>query len=256
MLVEATQSLLIPGSMKQLLKDFVRHGLNSTGLMPVVRNLFAARAAIVMFHEIQKEFRSELATGTSISLWALTQLAAARRMGNSQSWGMPWVSVKERPIASLCGAHFRWRYETMFRWRFQSLSVNCALMYVPTGSPTRTLQAWWLGLRELIRSRDDVTVDATLRDAAHFNHFALPRIIVDSEIAFQARMNGLMRAFHMLLGDRHATWCKGAFPSSSWPERPAVATLSMEPGPVPHDDVTGLLGTHCCGHGWQRVPSS
>jgi len=24
------------------------------------------------------------------------------------------------------------------------------LMYVPTGGPTRTLQAWWIGLRELI----------------------------------------------------------------------------------------------------------
>ena len=34
------------------------------------------------------------------------------------------------------------------------------LMYVPTGGPTRTLQAWWLGLRELIRSRDEVTIDA------------------------------------------------------------------------------------------------
>jgi Polysaccharide deacetylase len=221
-------------------------------------------------------------------------------------------------------------------------------MYVPTGAPTRTLQAWWLGLRELIRSRDDVTVDAmdtrfhcpdfqakvsalvraaqwvhedyhraamlaptfhkagvslpALNDryfldereiqvlshhplvsigghttshpalktldsasaraemadnrnylqnliqrpvrhfaypygdlkacgprdehlasdvgfstavttrpgqlgASNLNHFALPRIFVggfDSEIAFQARMNGLQRGFHMLLGDHHA----------------------------------------------------
>jgi peptidoglycan/xylan/chitin deacetylase (PgdA/CDA1 family) len=43
--------------------------------------------------------------------------------------------------------------------------------------------------------------------APHLNHFALPRTFVggfDSEIAFQARMNGLQRAFHMLRGDHRA----------------------------------------------------
>jgi peptidoglycan/xylan/chitin deacetylase (PgdA/CDA1 family) len=49
-----------------------------------------------------------------------------------------------------------------------------------------------------------VTTRPAQLDAAHLNHFALPRIFVDSEIAFQARMNGLQRAFHMLLGDHHA----------------------------------------------------
>ena len=33
-------------------------------------------------------------------------------------------------------------------------------MYVPTNALTRTLQSWWLGLRELFRSRDDITIDA------------------------------------------------------------------------------------------------
>ena len=38
--------------------------------------------------------------------------------------------------------------ETMFRWRFQSLSVTPRhLIHVPTGRPARTLQAWRLGLR-------------------------------------------------------------------------------------------------------------
>src|SRR5207248_783644 len=34
------------------------------------------------------------------------------------------------------------------------------MVYVPTGALTRTLHSWWLGVRELIRSRDDVTIDA------------------------------------------------------------------------------------------------
>ena len=33
-------------------------------------------------------------------------------------------------------------------------------VYVPTSAVTRTLDAWWLALRELIRSRDSVTIDA------------------------------------------------------------------------------------------------
>ena len=31
---------------------------------------------------------------------------------------------------------------------------------VPTGASTRTLPSWWLGLRELVRSRDDIAIDA------------------------------------------------------------------------------------------------
>jgi peptidoglycan/xylan/chitin deacetylase (PgdA/CDA1 family) len=34
------------------------------------------------------------------------------------------------------------------------------MMYVPTDALTRTMQSWWLGLRELIRSREDITIDA------------------------------------------------------------------------------------------------
>jgi peptidoglycan/xylan/chitin deacetylase (PgdA/CDA1 family) len=33
-------------------------------------------------------------------------------------------------------------------------------VYVPTDALTRTLQSWWLGLRELLRSSDAVTIDA------------------------------------------------------------------------------------------------
>jgi peptidoglycan/xylan/chitin deacetylase (PgdA/CDA1 family) len=334
--------------MEQLLKDFVCHGVSWAGLMPAVRSLFAGRAAIIMFHEIQREFRSELATGTSISLFE-----------HSLSWlrreGWEFVSLEECLGRVLRNDRSR-RYAVLTFDDGYRDNVSVALpilerhnapflMYVPTGAPTRTLQAWWLGLRELFRSRDDVTVDAmdarfhcpdfrakvsalvratqwvhedyhraamlaptfhkagvslsALNDAyfldegeiqvlshhplvtigghttshsalktldsssaraemadnrnylqnliqrpvrhlsypygnvracgsreehlasdvgfwtavttqpgqlsaLNLNHFALPRVFVDSGIAFQARMNGLQRAFHMLLGDRHA----------------------------------------------------
>jgi peptidoglycan/xylan/chitin deacetylase (PgdA/CDA1 family) len=149
--------------MKQLLRDFVCHGFNWAGLMPAVRSLFAGRAAIIMFHEIQKEFRSELATGMSISLFERS-LSWLRREG----WEI--VSLEEclERVLKNDQSH-RFAVLTFDDGYRDNVSVALPilerhnapfLMYVPTGSPTRTLQAWWLGLRELIRSRDDVTVDA------------------------------------------------------------------------------------------------
>ncbi len=36
-------------------------------------------------------------------------------------------------------------------------------VYVPTGAPTRELYVWWLGLRVLIRSRDEIAIDCMER---------------------------------------------------------------------------------------------
>ena len=154
---------VVPGSMKQPLKDFVCHGVSWAGLMPAVRSLFAGRAAIIMFHEIQREFRSELATGTSVSLFEHS-LSWLRREG----WKI--VSLEEcLERVSRDDRSHRYAVLTFDDGYRDNVSVAIPilerhnapfLMYVPTGAPTRTLQAWWLGLRELIRSRDDVTVDA------------------------------------------------------------------------------------------------
>jgi peptidoglycan/xylan/chitin deacetylase (PgdA/CDA1 family) len=149
--------------MKQVLKDFVCHGFSWAGLMPAVRSLFAGRAVIIVFHEIQREFRSELATGTSISLFEHS-LSWLRREG----WEI--VSLEECFERVLRNDRSR-RYAVLTFDDGYRDNVSVALpilerhgapflMYVPTGAPTRTIQTWWLGLRELFRSRDDVTVDA------------------------------------------------------------------------------------------------
>ncbi|WP_429030915.1 polysaccharide deacetylase family protein [Bradyrhizobium sp. I1.14.4] len=329
------------------MKDFVRHGASWAGLMPTVRSLFAGRAVIIVFHEIQREFQSELATGVPVSLFEYS-LSWLRREG----WRI--VSLEECLDRVLRDDRSR-RYAVLTFDDGYRDNVSVALpilerhnapflMYVPTGAPTRTLQTWWLGLRELFRLRDDVVIDAmetsfhcpdlrtkisalarvtqwvhedyrrtatfalafskagislpalndmyfldeeelralsnhplasigghttshaalgsldsslaraemadnrnylqgliqkpvrhiafpygnvracgpreeqlaravgfvtaaTTRpahlDASHVNHFGLPRIVFDTEIRFQARMNGLMRAAHMLRGDRH-----------------------------------------------------
>ncbi|WMT72947.1 polysaccharide deacetylase family protein [Bradyrhizobium sp. Ash2021] len=178
--------------MEQLLKDFVRHSVSWAGLMPAVRSLFAGRAAIIMFHEIQKEFRSELATGTSISLFEHS-LSWLRREG----WEI--VSLEEclERVLRNDRSH-RYAVLTFDDGYRDNVSVALPilerhnapfLMYVPTGAPTRTLQAWWLGLRELFRSQDDVTIDAM------DTRFHCPD--------FQAKVSALARAAQWVHEDYH-----------------------------------------------------
>lgn len=149
--------------MDQRLKEFVCHGVSWVGLMPAVRSLFAGRAAIIMFHEIQRDNRFELETGTSVSLFERS-LSWLRREG----WEI--VSLEEC-LERLSRDDRSRRYAVLTFDDGYRDNVSVALpilerrnvpflMYVPTGAATRTLQSWWLGLRELIRSRDDVTVEA------------------------------------------------------------------------------------------------
>ena len=149
--------------MKQLLKNSLFYGIGSVGLFPVFRRIFAGRAAIVMFHEIQRDCRSELMTGTSVELFEYS-LSWLQREG----WAI--VSLEEC-LAQLARNDRSRRYAVLTFDDGYRDNVSVALpilerhnapfmVYVPTAALTRTLQSWWLGLRELIRSTDDVTIDA------------------------------------------------------------------------------------------------
>jgi peptidoglycan/xylan/chitin deacetylase (PgdA/CDA1 family) len=144
-------------------KHVLSHGVSLTGLMPTVRRLLAGRAVIIMFHEIQQDCRRELMTGTSSDLFE-----------NSLTWlqqeGWEIVSLEEC-LERLVGDDTSRRYAVLTFDDGYRDNVSTALpilercdapfiVYVPTGAPTRSLQAWWLGLRELFRSRDDVSIDA------------------------------------------------------------------------------------------------
>lgn len=149
--------------MKQLLKNSLFYGIGSVGLFPVFRRIFAGRAAIVMFHEIQRDCRSELMTGTSVELFEYS-LSWLQRKG----WAI--VSLEECLVQLARNDRSR-RYAVLTFDDGYRDNVSVALpilerhnapfiVYVPTAALTRTLQSWWLGLRELIRSREDVTIDA------------------------------------------------------------------------------------------------
>ena len=148
--------------MKQLSKNALFHAIGGVGLFPVFRKIFAGRAAIVMFHEIQRDCQLELMTGTSVELFEYS-LSWLKRNG----WAI--VSLEEclRRLARNDRSH-RYAVLTFDDGYRDNVSVALPILerhnapfmvYVPTAALTRTLQSWWLGLRELIRSGDDITID-------------------------------------------------------------------------------------------------
>ncbi len=149
--------------MKQLLKTGLFHAARWSGLSPTLRRIFAGRAVILMFHEIQQDCRSELMTGASVALFEYS-LAWLRREG----WEI--VSIEACLERLAAGPQTR-RYAVLTFDDGYRDNVSTALpilernnapfmMYVTTGALTRTQQSWWLGLREIFRSRDTVTIDA------------------------------------------------------------------------------------------------
>lgn len=150
-------------NMRKRLLDGVLHGMQWTGLMAVFRRLFAGRAVIVMFHEIQPDFRHELMTGTSVELFQ-------HCLSSFQRYGWKLVSLDEclralsqnEPNAPTYAViTFDDGYRDLSSVALPLLEQSNApfTVYVPTGAPTRALKSWWIGMREIFRRADRVTID-------------------------------------------------------------------------------------------------
>jgi len=148
--------------MQQFLKASILQAARCSGLALIFRRFFAGRAAILMFHEIQQDFSSELMTGTPVSLFEYS-LNWLQREG----WSI--VSLDEC-LERLARNDRSRRYAVLTFDDGYRNNVSVALpilerlfapfiIYVPTGAPTRSMQSWWLGLRKLFLSRDTVTID-------------------------------------------------------------------------------------------------
>ena len=149
--------------MNPMLKSCLYYGASRIGELPFFRERLAARAVIILFHEIQRDCQAELMTGTPVPLfeYALNWL---------QRNGWSFVSLDEciEKLASndRSGCYAVVSFDDGYR---DNVSVALPIlerynapfmMYVPTGAPTRSMQSWWLGLRKLFLSRDDVAIDA------------------------------------------------------------------------------------------------
>lgn len=149
--------------MKQLLKNGLYYGVRGLGLLPVCRRFFAGSAVILMFHEVQRDCRSELMTGASVELFEYS-VSWLQREG--------WVIVSlQECLERLAEDDRSRRYAVITFDDGYRDNVSVALpilerhnapftMYVPTTALTRTMDCWWLGVRELIRSSEAVTIDA------------------------------------------------------------------------------------------------
>lgn len=149
--------------MNHILKNCLYYGASRIGEIPLLRSSLAARAVIILFHEIQQDCRSELMTGTSVSLfehsldwlqqegWSFVSLdECLRRLSShdqSQRNAVLTFDDGYRDNASVALPILE-RYNAPFT------------VYVPTGALTRSMRSWWLGVRKLFLSRDEVTIDA------------------------------------------------------------------------------------------------
>jgi peptidoglycan/xylan/chitin deacetylase (PgdA/CDA1 family) len=149
--------------MNPILKSCLFFGASQLGQLPGVSALFAGRAVIIVYHEIQQDCQSELMTGISVSLFEYS-LDWLRREG----WSI--VSLDEC-LQKLARNDRSRRYAVLTFDDGYRDNVSVALpilernnapfmMYVPTSAPTRSMQSWWLGLRKLFLLRDKVTIDA------------------------------------------------------------------------------------------------
>jgi peptidoglycan/xylan/chitin deacetylase (PgdA/CDA1 family) len=159
----ANSVFLTEVKVKEVLKDIVIQLGHLSGLMPTFRRIFAGRAAILTFHEIQQDCCSELMTGTSVALFEYS-LNWLRQEG----WEIVSFETCLERLATDFGPGryavltFDDGYRDNVTTALPILERNNApfMVYVPTGALTRTLQSWWLGLREIFRVGDTVTIDA------------------------------------------------------------------------------------------------
>lgn len=148
--------------MNHILKDCLYYGACRIGELPFFRARLEARAVIILFHEVQLDCRSELMSGTSVSLFE-------HSLNWLQQEGWSIVSLDEC-LKRLAANDRSSRYAVLTFDDGYRDNVSVALpimerynapfmVYVPTGAPTRSMQTWWLGLRKLFLSADAVAID-------------------------------------------------------------------------------------------------
>jgi peptidoglycan/xylan/chitin deacetylase (PgdA/CDA1 family) len=152
--------------MKWLIRDSLYQVIRCSGLMPLFRTVFGGSVVLIVFHEIQADHHRELMTGTPVSFFERT-LCWLRQNG----WefvrleeGLERLDVPARHPRSVV-LTFDDAYRDNVDVALPILERHRApfIVYTPTAALTRDLQVWWIGLRELVRSRAEVTIDAMER---------------------------------------------------------------------------------------------
>jgi len=140
--------------------------LRRLGLASPLRDRLGGIGAILLLHEIHDDVRSELMTGCSPA-----QLAEVVTTLRRDGWDIVGIDealrriAEPRPGRPFAVLTFDDGYRDSLTRALPILQRMQApfTVYVPTGAPTRELYAWWLGLRVLVRSHDQIVVDCMER---------------------------------------------------------------------------------------------
>ncbi len=147
--------------MSRALKSGLSLLLRHAGLAAPLRRRLGGRGIILLLHEIQDDPGSELMTGCSPA-----QLAASVTGLRRDGWEIVHLDEALRrlrdqgPSPPFAVLTFDDGYRDTLTRALPILERLQApfTVYVPTGAVTRELNAWWLALRDLLRSNEAVTV--------------------------------------------------------------------------------------------------
>lgn len=150
--------------LKERLARKVTALLRSTGTMGVVRHLLAGQGIIFMLHEVQDDPAAQLSPACPV---------------DALDWTLGWLRREGWEIISLGEVGRRLRRGDRAARRFAAFTFDdgyrdtlthalpvmekhgaAFTLYVPTHAVSRELYSWWLGLRELFRNNEAVSLSS------------------------------------------------------------------------------------------------
>ena len=135
--------------------------LSASGLAGLVGRTYGGNGTILMFHEFTRDPRSKLGQGTRIDDFeaVLKMLRESGRDIVGLSEAMNRLEDPEsRPFVVL-SFDDGYRSNIDLALPVMERYEAPAIIYVPTEVLTRTINAWWLGLREIVMRNDQVVVE-------------------------------------------------------------------------------------------------
>ena len=154
-------------SPKEMLARKVTALFRRTGLMGTVRSLLAGEGIILMLHEVQHDPAAQLSRACLVE---------------TLEWTLRWLRREGWEIVSLSEASDRLSHRDSTGGRFAVFTFDdgyrdtlthalpimeehgaAFTIYVSTHAVTREIYSWWLGLRELFRNNDAVSLSSRER---------------------------------------------------------------------------------------------
>lgn len=143
----------------------LERAVQCTGTTELIGRHYRGLGLILVFHEVQQDVDAELRTGCSpaqLRNWIERLRAAGRDIVTLDEALQRLKDPSARPFAVIS---FDDAYRDTMKVALPVLEELQAPMtaFVPTGAITGSLFAWWLGLRELFKSRERVDIAAMNR---------------------------------------------------------------------------------------------